>query len=132
MRWFELKPIVQAISVSFLLYALHETAFYLFGVSVSAFVRPLFFLYSFFAVCSVIIALVLIGVRRYSFDNVGMVCIILTMIEMFAAFVFFSPILDSKTELASFEKFNFLIVFGIFLTLQTLIAIGMLRNKPKQ
>lgn len=130
MDWHKLKPVVQAISITFFLYLLHETLFYAFDVSQHSFVKPLFFIYSFFAVFSTVIAAVLIFVKRYNFDNVGMVCIILTTIEMLAAFLVFGPILESESGSATFEKFNFLIVFGIFLTVQTLIAIGMLKDKP--
>lgn len=123
------RPVLEALAVAAPLYLLHEWFFYLLGISQHTFVKQLGSIYGFFVAFSVAMLLLLVFVKEKSFDNVGMVCLILTTIQMVVAYAVFSPILKSSSGSGTFEKFNFLGVFGAFLTVQTIVVIRMLKNR---
>lgn len=123
------RPVLEALAIAVPLYLLHEWLFYLLGVPQHTFVKQLDSVYGFFAAFSVAMLLLLVFVKEKSFDNVGMVCLILTTIQMVAAYVVFSPILKSVSGTATLEKFNFLGIFGVFLAVQTIVVIRMLKNR---
>lgn len=123
------RPVLEVLAIAVPLYLLHEGLFYLFGVPQHTFAKQLGSIYGFFIAFSVGMLLLLVLVKEKSFDNVGMVCLILTTIQMVVAYVMFSPILKSPSSMATFEKFNFLVVFGVFLALQTVVVIRMLKNR---
>lgn len=94
-----------------------------------AFYHPVYSIYAFFAICSIIIVSVLIIVRSKSIDNVGQVFLLLTCIKMGIAYWFLYPALQQQPEIAGFEKINFFIVFGLFLALETALTIRLLNKR---
>lgn len=97
----------------------------------SEFVYSLPVLYGFFLLLSASIMLILIKVGQASMTNVGLTFILLTTFKMGIAFVFLKPILKTNLPHTGLEKTNFLIVFLLFLTIETLITIRLINNKQE-
>ena len=112
---------------------IHELVFFLFLPSQleSQFVYSLPILYGFFFLLSASILLILIKVGQVSMTNVGLTFILLTTFKMGIAYVFLKPILKTNLPHSGLEKTNFLIVFLLFLTLETVITIRILNNKQE-
>lgn len=125
------QPILQTGILSFLVYGIHKLFFYLNNTN------PKFqnFQYSndlvlvFFTVCSILISISLILVKNRNINNVGFAFLWLTFIKMGLSYAFFSPLLHSEPINGSAEKTNFLIVFLLFLTIETVAATRILNNK---
>ena len=99
------------------------------GQMESEFVYSLSELYGFFFVLSAAILLILIKVGQASLTNVGLTFILLTTFKMAIAYVFLKPVLQSNMPHTGLEKTNFLVVFLLFLTIETLITIRIINNK---
>ncbi len=85
-------------------------------------------LYGFFFVCAFLILSILIRMKRRNIDSVGNAFMALTVLKMVLAYVLLHPILgDDHSEIAA-EKTNFFMVFALFLTLETTIAIRILNR----
>ncbi|MES2747150.1 MAG: hypothetical protein V4648_02160 [Bacteroidota bacterium] len=97
----------------------------------SEFVYSLPILYGFFLLLSASIMFILIKVGQASMTNVGLTFILLTTFKMGIAFVFLKPILKTNLPHIGLEKTNFLIVFLLFLTIETLITIRLINNKQE-
>jgi hypothetical protein len=129
MEFKKLRPVFELLIWAIPTYALHELAFFAFGIDQVTFAKPIFSAYAFFTGFSVLSFMTLVIVKEKSFDNVGMVFLIFTTAMLGTAFFIFSPILKSVEATAEFEKFNFLGIFGFFMVLDTVIAIRMLKHK---
>jgi hypothetical protein len=86
-------------------------------------------LYLFFFICSVLILLVLIKVKKNNIDSVGLTFLLLTTIKMVLAYVLLHPILQGPNELVASEKINFYSVFALFLIIETIVTIRILNKK---
>ena len=75
------------------------------------------------------IILILIIIKKKSIDYVGYVFMLLTCIKMGITFYFAQPILALKEKNNSIEYKNFLILFLIFLAVETIISIRILNKK---
>ena len=95
------------------------------------FVHSLLRLYGFFFLLSAVILFILIQISKVSMTNVGMTFILLTTFKMGIAYVFLKPVLEGNTIHSGLEKTNFLVVFLLFLTMETLITIRLINNKQE-
>ena len=127
------QPILAIAVISAIALLVHKTLFYLFlpNTIESDFVYPLLKLYGFFFLMSTVILLILIKVSQASMTNVGLMFILLTTFKMGIAYVFLKPILKTNLPHTGLEKTNFLIVFLLFLTTETLITIRIINNKQE-
>lgn len=127
-----LKPLIELVIGLFLVLVLHFYIFnYFFSINnqSSHFVFSLSKIYTFFAINSFAIILILILIKKKSIDYVGYVFMLLTCIKMGITFYFAQPILALKESNNSIEYKNFLILFLIFLAVETTISIRILNKK---
>ena len=127
------QPVLAVAVISTIALLIHKTLFYLFLPNnlEADFVYPLLKLYGFFFLLSAVILLILIKVSQASMINVGLTFILLTTFKMGIAYIFLKPILKTNLAHTGLEKTNFLIVFLLFLTIETLITIRILNNKQE-
>lgn len=125
------KPILEVFVISVAAFVIHKFFLY---IAVSSLVEQDFkyslpFLYSFYAICSLIIIFVLIKMKDKNIDSVGQTFLLLTSIKMVISYAFLYPILKSTNHLMTPEKINFFITFAVFLTIETLVTIRILNKK---
>lgn len=127
----QFQPLITLFATAIALFLFHKFLFYFIAPSnlESSFTHSLFKIYTFFTILSFTILLVLIKISQKSMTNVGMIFIILTTFKMGIAFMFLKPILNSSSEFVSIEKINFLIIFLLFLTTETLLTIQLINKK---
>jgi hypothetical protein len=125
------QPILEVISISFFGYLVHKLFFYLkeSNPNYANFYYPIELIYGFFFLCSVIIILILIKVKSKNLDNVGYTFLLTTFIKMGFAYAVLNPVLQSGNSNIKFEKINFLIVFVLFLAIETFVTIRILNNE---
>lgn len=127
----KLRPIIETISISVLVYLLHKLIFWL-NAGNPKFQNFHFTLettYGFFFICSVLIVLILIKVKEKNIDSVGFGFIWATLIKMGLSYAVLTAISQSGNPNVEVEKINFFIIFALFLTIETIITIRFLNNK---
>jgi Family of unknown function (DUF6168) len=125
------KSIFSILSISILLYLLHKIVFFVFEKKAITdhFYYPLETVYLFFATLSIIIVFILLIVKQKSFDNVGMVFLLITSVKMIVCYLFVMPILQVANANYVTEKINFFVLFILFLAMETVVTIRILNNK---
>ena len=134
MNFKELKPLLEATSLSSLFYLAHKLVFFLNenNPNLQNFHFSIEVVYGFFFICSLLIILILIKVNKKNIDNVGYTFLLVTCIKMAFSYVVLSPILNSGNSNVKFEKLNFFIIFALFLTIETIVTVRILNVKPKK
>lgn len=131
MKSFEYKLLLKMLISTLIVYGIHKLMFSQFLTlgTEKKFIYSLELLYCFFFFASVLIIVVLFSVNKKNINNVGYTFLFLTVLKMGIAFFFLQPILKAAATQMSLEKKNFLIIFLIFLTIETVVAIKILNNK---
>lgn len=125
------KPLFNVLLVSLAILVANQ----LFLLLLKESIKNLVFHYSitqlncFFCISSLLIVFVLILINQKNHDNVGYVFLLLTSIKMGISFYVMQPIINSNNLNNDFEKYNFFIVFAIYLTLETIVTIRILNRK---
>ncbi|MEC4003493.1 hypothetical protein OX283_002385 [Flavobacterium sp. SUN052] len=124
------KPILETALLSIIVFVIHETFFILIESQEKEFNfrYPLYLLYLFFLICSVIIVYILIRIKERNIDSVGQTFLLLTCIKMVLAYILLHPILQATNKLVTPEKINFFMVFAVFLTIETVVTIRILNK----
>ena len=123
------RPIVEIIILCIIAFLVHWSVFYFFFPSEETkFQYSLLEVYSFFSICALLITAVSIVVRKFSIDNVGQAFLLTTFIEMLLCFAVFYQELNTHENTSS-EKANFIIVFLLFLAIETIVTIRILNKK---
>lgn len=127
------QPLLTLTAAALIALGLHKLLFmFVLAPGIDAdFIRPLGMLYGFFFLMSAFILFVLIKVREASPSHVGLTFILLTTFKMGIAYVFLKPVLQNSHAHSGLEKTNFLVVFLLFLTIETLITIRLINNKQE-
>ncbi len=112
-------------------FVIHKTIFHFFVPQVfeNGFLYSIAWLYTFFAVFSVVIIFILMKIKEKNIDNVGYTFLLLTSFKMVVAYVFLHPILSVNLPKTPTEKMNFFIIFIFFLIIETTVTIRILNNK---
>lgn len=129
------KKYIKSIGVLVLIigitYLFHKLIFSIFKFNENNFIYSLEQLYLFFGLFSITIELILIKVKQKNIDIVGNVFLLLTLVKMMVCYVFGSSILKHGNEYNPLQKWNFLILFLVFLTIEKVITIIMLNKKEE-
>lgn len=125
----KLYPFLTLMGIAFLLYVIHKLIFYLFKINQGQFHYSLEELYLFFLVLSMIIFKVLLIIKEKSFDNVGMSFLLATSIKMVFCYLILRPLLQIPKANNAIERINFLILFIVFLAIETLFTIRLVNEK---
>jgi hypothetical protein len=102
-----------------------------FDVLEAQFVYSIPRLHAFFFLLSAVILFILVKVNQVSNTHVGLTFILLTTFKMGVAFLFLKPILHKNLPHSGFEKANFLIVFLMYLAIETLLTVRIINNKQQ-
>ena len=130
MRIKNFKPLALLLVLIAGLYSIHKTIFYFQNYKLNAIqFYSLEKLYLYFSLFSVIIILILIKIKQKNLDQVGLTFMLLTSIKMGFAFWIAKPIFRNNLENLAFEKWNFLALFLLFLTIETIVTVKMLYSK---
>ena len=124
-----IKSIGVLVLIIGIIYLIHKFIFSFFKYNENGFIYSLEQLYLFFGLFSITIELILIRVKEKNIDIVGNVFLLLTLIKMMVCFAFGSSILKQGIKENSLQKWNFLILFLVFLTIETVLTIIMLNKK---
>jgi len=125
----QLRPVFELLVFSGLAFALHMLLFqFLFSGRDANFLYSLPELYGFFFACSFAILLILIRMKQKNIDSVGNTFMLLTCLKMVIAYFLLHPILNSAHSEIAAEKANFFIIFALFLTIETAVAIRLLNQ----
>jgi hypothetical protein len=125
-----LLPFIQIIILSLLAYIVDKVVFCFYYPSIeSIFKHSIETIFGFFLFCSLSILFLLIRVKKNNINSVGQTFLLVTSIKMALSYLLVRPILQSTAENVAVEKFNFLIVFTVFLTIETVVTIRILNNK---
>jgi uncharacterized membrane protein len=126
-----IKPIGILVLIVGITYLIHKFIFSVFKFNENNFIYSLEQLYLFFGLSSIIIELILIKVKQKNIDIVGNVFLLLTLVKMMVCYVFGRSILKEVTEHNSLQKWNFLVLFLLFLTIETTLTIIILNKKEE-
>lgn len=125
------RPILQFVVAMGLCYFAHKVYLVTFQENLEPF-KSLFsieVLYVLFSTYSILFYIVLLIIKNKSFDNVGMVFLILTTLKIGCSLLFIK-LLDSPTaNLPSSAKKNFFMIFFLYLAIDTAFGVRILRNK---
>jgi hypothetical protein len=125
----KLYPFLTLMGIAFLLYVIHKLIFYIFKISQEQFHYSLEELYLFFLILSMIIFKILLKIKEKSFDNVGMSFLLATSIKMVFCYLILRPLLQIPKANNATERINFLILFIVFLAIETLFTIRLVNEK---
>ncbi|MES2578362.1 MAG: hypothetical protein V4589_12180 [Bacteroidota bacterium] len=123
------KPLLPLLALAGLAYVVHRVAFYLLDINDATFYYSIETLYMVFLVLSIIVFVVLLKVKKRSFDNVGMSFLLSTSIKMIVCYLILKPILQVTAQNNAIEKKNFFMMFILFLAIETILTIRILNEK---
>lgn len=123
------KPILHLFFFALASYILHKTVFIFFDIPNQNFHYSLESLYLIFFSFSTLFFIGLLKYGTKNFDNIGMMFMMGTLIQMFFCYLVLRPILNDKIQNVSVEKTNFFITFILFLLFETLITVRLLNEK---
>jgi hypothetical protein len=125
----KLYPFLTLMGISILLYGIHKLIFYVMKINQEQFHYSLEALYLLFFLLSSIIFVVLLKIKEKSFDNVGMSFLLATSIKMVFCYLILRPVLQIPKSNNPTERINFLILFIVFLAIETLFTIRLVNEK---
>lgn len=123
------SPVLKSIAITAVFFGLHKLVFqFFFPETENAYHFSLLTLYGFFGLCCALITLVSVILKNYSINSVGQVFLLTTFLQILACFaVFYTPINTSGTIIKT-EKPNFIIVFLLFLAIETILTVRLLNK----
>jgi len=124
------QPLLEVFIAAILCFGIHNLFFHynLNNPNYQHFNFSLTTIYGFFLTCSLVIILLLLFVKKRSIDSVGFTFLFATCLKIAISFALLMPILNSNNSNIGYEKINFFIVFTIFLTIETVVAVRILNN----
>ncbi|PKB16772.1 hypothetical protein [Flavobacterium sp. 5] len=129
MNFKKLYPFLTLAGVSGGLYLIHKMVFSIFTIKYDQFYYSLETLYLIFFFLSAIIFRVLLTIKEKSFDNVGMSFLLATSVKMIFCYLILRPLLQMPKSINPAERINFLVLFIVFLTIETLFTIRLVNEK---
>jgi hypothetical protein len=123
------KPILHLFFLSLASYIVHKGVFLVFEIQDQKFHYTIESLYLIFFAFAAVLFMVLLKFKTSHFDNIGMLFMGGTFIQMFFLYLILRPILVDKLENMRIEKINFFITFILFLLFETLLTIRLLNEK---
>ena len=123
-------PIIAYVTIIFLCYIVHKTIFFLLASQLQCanFLFSLELLYLLYATFSVLIFIILTVIKQKSFDNIGMIFMLITTIKTIICGLFLKTFYSNLTNFDSIEKTNFFVMFILFLAIETLFTRRILNN----
>ncbi len=115
--------------IALLLYLIHTFIFKNFNLNEQQFTYSLLWLYLFFGTTSTLIFAAMLIIKQKNLDQVGMSFMAVTVAKMLFCVALIKPILSISDRNVDLEKFNFFVIFILFLAIETVLTIRILNNK---
>jgi hypothetical protein len=126
------KSFLHLIALAVITYLLHKLVLFAFDINVDSFYYSLEILYVLFLGLSTLVFIVLLIVKEKSFDNVGMSFLLATSVKMVFCYIILRPLLQVPGHANKIEKINFFMIFFMFLSIETILTIRILNEKPQK
>ncbi len=125
------KTLFEVFFLSIVAFLIHKILFFSIGNpnSEQTFHYSLNTLYLIFTIFSLFIVGILTIVKEKNIDSVGNTYLLVTLIKMGISYILLYPILQGTKNFMTPEKSNFIIVFLVFLTIETVVTIRILNKK---
>jgi hypothetical protein len=124
------RPLLETITIATISFVIHQLILFFFYSNLQKnFHYSITTIYAFFIICSLLIVLILIRMKEKNIDSVGNTFLLITCIKMALSYIFVLPILENSTKSGQLEKFNFFVVFALFLSIETIVTIRILNKK---
>lgn len=124
----DLRFYLSFVVVTGVVYGIHSIVLAALSIAIEEFKFPLSYLYIGFSGFSLLILLILKIISKRNIEIVGMTFMLLTTVKMMACYVLADFILFQSNGMST-EKWNFFILFFVFLFLETLFGIKILNPK---
>jgi hypothetical protein len=126
-----LKTIGMIITLILIVYSIHKGIFSVldFKLKSLSFKYSLEKLYLWYGTFSVLLILILILVKQKNLNIVGNTFLLLTTVKLVITYVVARPILAITNKENNVEKWNFFILFILFLCIETIVTIRLLNQK---
>lgn len=125
----ENKTILHLFFFALASYIVHKAVFIFFDIPNQNFHYSIELLYLIFFAFAGVFFMILLKFKTSHFDNIGMLFMGGTFIQMFFFYLVLRPILTDKLPNMAIEKINFFITFILFLLFETLLTIRLLNEK---
>ena len=125
----ENKTILHLFFFALASYIVHKAVFIFFDIPNQNFHYSIESLYLIFFAFAAVFFMILLKFKTSHFDNIGMLFMGGTFIQMFFFYFVLRPILTDKLPNMAVEKINFFITFILFLLFETLLTIRLLNEK---
>lgn len=123
------KTILHLFLLALLSYIIHKGVFLVFEIQDQNFHYTIESLYVIFFAFATVLFMILLKFKTSHFDNIGMLFMGGTFIQMFFLYFVLRPVLVDKFQNMAIEKMNFFITFILFLLFETLLTIRLLNEK---
>jgi hypothetical protein len=129
-KFHKLRPLLEVIIITVLSFVIHQSVLSFFYPNIQDdFHYPISIIYGFFVFCSLVIVMILMKIKQKNIDSVGNTFLLITCIKMALSYIVVFPILENTTKSGQLEKFNFFVVFALFLSIETIVTIRILNKK---
>lgn len=122
------RPLAELTAASIASFVVHQLFYYFLDVDTSAFSYSVIVLYATFFVIAIVTISLLMFIKRTNINSVGSTMMLLTCLKMVPAFMIMNPAIDLNVKNPGLERANFLIIFGVFLIIETVVAIRLLNR----
>ena len=124
------RPLAEVIAIALPSFVIHQLFLGVFYPNIQdGFHYSIPTIYAFFIICSLLIVVLLIKIKDKNIDSVGNSFLLVTCIKMALSYIVVLPLLGSITKNGQLEKFNFFVVFALFLSIETIVTIRILNKK---
>ncbi len=127
----KLQPLGYLVSAIVFCFLTHNLIFKIFDLKLNLSVLnfSLSELYLLFSILSVLIISTSIVIKQKNIDLVGNVFMLITCVKMVVCFLLIRPFSNNSNFSHSLEKYNYLMLFMLFLILETTVTIFILNKK---
>lgn len=122
LRLFQIMPAVALLHILIFQFGIPSQTY-------QAFYYPVYTVYLFFFILSLVLLFILIKINETKPEQLGFVFLVLISIKFALSYIFLLPVLQDNTESAYMEKINFFMIFIAFLAVEVVLASRLLNKK---
>ncbi len=124
------RPLIEVIVIALPSFLIHQLILKLLYPNIQDnFHYSITTIYTFFVVCSLLIVMILIKIKEKNINSVGNTFLLITCVKMALSYIIVLPLLENISKNGQLEKFNFFVVFALFLSIETIVTIRILNKK---
>ena len=122
LRLFQIMPAVALLHILIFQFGIPSQTY-------QAFHYPVYTVYLFFFILSLVLLFILIKINETKPEQLGFVFLVLISIKFALSYIFLLPVLQDNTESTYMEKINFFMIFIAFLAVEVVLASRLLKKK---